>query len=96
MILTRKKNKSKKIITNNKEYFNQFRVLFSLSVITLLGFMSLFFVLCGYDLGHTGENSVDDYILGHFGSTGAAILIIGFPFLMIFFTYVYLMAYKMK
>ena len=96
MILTRKNSKSKKVKTDNSEYFNQFRVLFSLSVITLLGFMVLFFILCGYDLGHTGQNSTDDFILGHFSSTGAAILIIGFPFLMIFFTYVYLMAYKMK
>ena len=95
MIYSKKKGKTKKLNSNNKEYFNQFRVLFSLSVITLLAFMVLFFILCGYDLGHTSD-TLDDYILGYFGSTGAAILIIGFPFLMIFFTYVYLLAYKMK
>ena len=96
MLVSRKKNKTKKINRNNKEYFNQFKVLLGLSIITLLSFMILFFILCGYDLGSSGPDTFDDYILGNFGSTGAAILIIGFPFLMIFFTYVYLMAYKMK
>ena len=74
-------------------YERGFRILFSLSVFTLLTFLILFFILCGYSLG-TGDDIFDEAILGNFNAVAAAVLIIGFPLLFIVFTYVYLQAYK--
>ena len=70
-------------------YERGFRILFSLSIFVLISYMILFFILCGYSLGKDKEN-----ILGNFNSTGASLVIIGFPLLFIIFTYVYLQAYK--
>ena len=74
-------------------YERGFRILFGLSIFTLITFMVLFFILCGYKLG-SGEDVFEESILGNFDSVGAAIMIIGFPLLFIIFTYVYLQAYK--
>tara|TARA_A100001015_G_C14934922_1_gene690026 strand:- start:364 stop:612 length:249 start_codon:yes stop_codon:yes gene_type:complete len=74
-------------------YERGFRILFSLSIIILVIFMGLFFILCGYSLG-TGEDIFQESILGNFNSVAASLIIIGFPLLFIIFTYVYLQAYK--
>ena len=79
-------------------YETGFRILYSLSVFSLISFLILFFILCGYNLrkdDKTGNaNAPQDAILGNFDSTGAVLLIIGVPLIFIIFTYVYLQAYK--
>ena len=75
-------------------YERGFRILFSLSVLSLVSFLILFFILIGYNAGSKDAENIDDTILGHFNATGAAILIIGFPLLFILFAHVYLQAYK--
>lgn len=75
-----------------------FHSLFFLSVISLLGFLVVFFLLCSHiDMGYeekTGDAGAD-YILGQFGPTGAAIIIIGFPLLFILLNFLYLSFLKM-
>ena len=78
-----------------------FMSLYSLSVIALISFAVLFFILCSTEnLSQHNEKSVKARnlethpILGQFGSTGAAIIIIGMPFLFILLTWLYLHAYR--
>ena len=79
-------------------YERGFRILYSLSVFSLMIFLVLFFILCGYNLRKENDsdntNAPQDAILGNFESTGAVLLILGIPLLFIIFTYVYLQAYK--
>jgi hypothetical protein len=72
-----------------------FTALFALSVIALISFTIVFFVLCSsQDLSSTTDN-VASPILGQFDSTGAAIVIIGMPILFILMCHLYLKAYRM-
>ena len=78
-----------------------FHALFSFSVISLIAFAVLFFILCSKEnLGvrETKPNLRDignEPVLGQFDSTGAAIIIIGMPLLFILLNYLYLYAYRM-
>lgn len=71
-----------------------FTGLFGLSVVSLVAFAVLFFILCStQDLSNTTDNTSNP-ILGQFDSTGAAIIIIGMPLLFILLTYLYVHAFR--
>ena len=78
-----------------------FHSLFSFSVISLIAFAVLFFILCSKenlssrDTEPADRNVSSHPVLGQFDSTGAAIIIIGMPLLFILLTYLYLYAYRM-
>lgn len=77
-----------------------FLSLFILDVIALVSFAVLFFVLCSKEnlsrrSKEVKERNIDTHpVLGQFGSTGAAIIIIGMPLLFILLTWLYLHAYR--
>jgi flagellar basal body-associated protein FliL len=77
-----------------------FLSLFILAVIALVSFAVLFFVLCSKEnlsrrSKEVKERNIDTHpVLGQFGSTGAAIIIIGMPLLFILLTWLYLHAYR--
>jgi hypothetical protein len=78
-----------------------FMSLYSLSVISLIAFAVLFFILCSTEnLSQHNEKDVKARdlnthpVLGQFGSTGASIIIIGMPLLFILLTWLYLQAYR--
>lgn len=72
-----------------------FTSLFSLSVVSLIAFAILFFILCStLDLANTTATTANP-VLGQFDSTGASIIIIGMPLLFILLTYLYVYACKM-
>lgn len=72
-----------------------FTALFALSIIALIAFAVVFFVLCSsQDLSSSTDN-VASPILGQFDSTGASIIIIGMPLLFILMCHLYLKAYRM-
>lgn len=81
----------------NKLTLTQHRIfisLFYLSVISLIAFAVVFFILCSsQDLSNT-TTTTSKPILGQFDSTGAAIIIIGMPLLFILLTHLYLHAYR--
>ena len=69
-----------------------FTALFALSVISLIVFAVLFFILCSsQDLANITDNTANP-VLGQFDSTGASIIIIGMPLLFILLTYLYVHA----
>ncbi len=69
-----------------------FTALFALSVISLIVFAVLFFILCSsQDLANTTDTTANP-VLGQFDSTGASIIIIGMPLLFILLTYLYVHA----
>ena len=78
-----------------------FHALFSFSVISLIAFAVLFFILCSKenlssrDTEPADRNISTHPVLGQFDSTGAAIIIIGMPLLFILLNYLYLYAYRM-
>ena len=78
-----------------------FNALFSFSVISLIAFAVLFFILCSKenlssrDTEPADRNISTHPVLGQFDSTGAAIIIIGMPLLFILLNYLYLYAYRM-
>jgi len=72
-----------------------FSALFALSIIALIAFAVVFFVLCSsQDLSNSTDNTSFP-VLGQFDSTGASIIIIGMPLLFILMCHLYLKAYKM-
>ena len=78
-----------------------FTGLFGLSVVSLVAFAVLFFILCSKEnLGVRETEPIlrdiaNEPVLGQFDSTGAAIIIIGMPLLFILLNYLYLYAYRM-
>jgi hypothetical protein len=78
-----------------------FNALFSFSVISLIAFAVLFFILCSKENLSSSDTEPADRnvsthpVLGQFDSTGAAIIIIGMPLLFILLNYLYLYAYRM-
>ena len=69
-----------------------FTALFALSVISLIVFAVLFFILCSsQDLANNRDTTANP-VLGQFDSTGASIIIIGMPLLFILLTYLYVHA----
>jgi len=80
----------------NPSQIRIFNALYGLAVISLLAFAVLFFILCSdEDLTKKTTNEVKDRnvstdpVLGQFGSTGAAIIIIGMPLLFILLAFLY-------
>ena len=78
-----------------------FTGLFGLSVVSLVAFAVLFFILCSKEnLGVRETEPIlrdiaNEPVLGQFDSTGAAIIIIGMPLLFILLTYLYVHAFRM-
>ncbi len=79
-----------------------FTGLFGLSVVSLVAFAVLFFILCStqdlsqHDVKDVNQRNLETHpVLGQFGSTGAAIIIIGMPLLFILLTYLYVHAFRM-
>ena len=77
-----------------------FTGLFGLSVVSLVAFAVLFFILCSKenlsvgDTAPASRNISTEPVLGQFDSTGAAIIIIGMPLLFILLTYLYVHAFR--
>ena len=71
-----------------------FTGLFGLSVVSLVAFAVLFFILCSKEDLSSDSPNATNHILGQFDSTGAAIIIIGMPLLFILLTYLYVHAFR--
>lgn len=71
-----------------------FTGLFGLSVVSLVAFAVLFFILCSKEDLSSDSPKATNNILGQFDSTGAAIIIIGMPLLFILLTYLYVHAFR--
>ena len=82
---------------NNTEK-KTFNSLFFLAVIASVAFLVVFSILCSnIDMGYSDRtnDASTDYVLGQFGSTGAAIIIVGIPLIFILLSHLYLSFLKM-
>jgi hypothetical protein len=80
--------------TEKKTFYS----LFFLSSIISISSLVIFSILCSnIDMAYSvkSDNASEDYVLGQFGSTGAAILIVGIPLVFILLSNLYVTFLKM-